>query len=138
MRNRPRREEYEQTLLEEVRRTLDPSNWVRQERDSNGYWVTLPMGNVFGEGIDVAEVRLDIVGADHALVVLIRDLARPECLFGFQFRAVEVWGQPQEELLDPKTYATVIWANVDEEIHAIGYGLPKDCSSDDITWVYRI
>jgi len=30
--------------------------------------------------------------------------------------------------------ATVVWANLEEDVLAIGYGFPRDCSPNSVTW----
>jgi hypothetical protein len=54
-------------------------------------------------------------------VILLRDLKRPECLFGRRAPTVE----PTVDHMDPQFWATVVWANLEEDLTAIGYGLPK-------------
>lgn len=118
-----------------VRRKLDPTNWVGYERRADGSFVNVPVENVFGDGIEVEDIRVDTSVPGHNLVVLVRALGRPDCSFGFRFGVFEDWGE--EGLWDPEGYATVIWANVDEKINALGYGLPKDCLPNDVTWIHQ-
>jgi hypothetical protein len=36
---------------------------------------------------------------------------------------------------DPDPTPTVIWANIDEDIDAVGHGLPTDCRPGEVTWL---
>jgi hypothetical protein len=35
----------------------------------------------------------------------------------------------------PESAVNVIVANIDEEIEAVGYGLPTDCRAGEVTWL---
>ncbi len=80
--------------------------------------------------VRVESVELDVSGQEHEVVIMMRDLKRPECLFGRRVPAVE----PDTDLMYPESWATVVWANLEGDLQAIGYGLPRDCSADGINW----
>jgi hypothetical protein len=92
--------------------------------------------------VRVQEVRLDTTGPEHQVVFLFRDLGRPECLFGYRAPALEDAG-----VLNARTstyphwkdaarvYAEGLFFNLEEELYALGYGLPGECSPDCIPWI---
>jgi hypothetical protein len=73
------RAEYEQTVLREPRRIVPNPNELAGRREDGG----------LGEKIRVEEVWLDTSEPDHKVVILFRDLDRPECPFGFDMEAIE-------------------------------------------------
>ena len=92
--------------------------------------------------IEIEEIYLDTSEPEHEAVVLLRDLGRPGCLFWWRAPAVES-GDLEDELgraafRDIKdaaeSHAIVIPVNLDEDVLAIGHGLPKGCSPGAITW----
>ena len=125
-----RKQEYEGIVLQTVRQILlDPQKQIDRPRTYTGkVWVD--------------EVSLDTSEPEHEIVILFRDLYRPECRFGYRAPALE-----EPEILDEATspyfnftdaaecHATVVWANFEEEILAIDYGLPETCIPDEITWI---
>ncbi|HET7480902.1 MAG TPA: hypothetical protein VFJ72_15465 [Rubrobacteraceae bacterium] len=126
-----RRAEYEQRVLQELRRILlGPGGEPKRFKD-RGY-----------RKIQVEDVRLDESKPEHELIILFRDLTRPECLFGFNMEAVE-----RGQLIGPddahtfyttledaaQGWTIVVWANFQERI--IGEPLPTDCLPDETTWV---
>lgn len=116
------RAEYEQTVLRELRSILlNPNNQTRR-REVGG----------LGEKIRVEEVRLDTSEPEHKVVILFRDLDRPECLFGFDMEAIERH-EPGYDLrfLDPEIWTTIVWANFQERI--VTQPLPKGCSPGEMT-----
>ena len=80
--------------------------------------------------VRVESVELDVSRREHEVVILLRDLNRPGCLFGWRTPAIE----PQADPMDPELWTTVVWANLEEDLQAIGYGLPRSCSPGVITW----
>jgi len=98
--------------------------------------------------ICVEEIRLDSSGPAHMLEILLRDEARPRCLFGWRFPATEadadaLWGVEhparwEEGVRGPKQAEgwanTLVLTNFEEEIEALGYGLPAECDPHAITW----
>jgi hypothetical protein len=95
--------------------------------------------------IEVEDVRLDTSGPLHQVHILFRDPSRPECLFGY-------WAEALEEETDPLSDHIVLnplkgywgpedWANMiivthfEEQVDAVGLGLPPDCDSEAITWI---
>ena len=90
----------------------------------------------------VDEIYLDTSQPEHDVVILFRDLDRPQCKFGFGAAAVEApyvldeASSPYLSFTDAaECHAGVLWANFEEEIYAVGCGLPKSCASDGITWI---
>jgi hypothetical protein len=80
-----------------------------------------------GSRVVVEEVRLEDTSNEGMVVVLYRDLRRPECLFGWRMGAIE----PEE---DQEIWTTIVWANFNEHVIATPYGLPVECSEEGITW----
>ena len=109
--------EYEHTLLNELRRILlGPEKQARRTESEN-------------PRVWVEDVRIDAFGEVRTVVILFRDIDRPECLFGY------AWGSLDELEDDPYISCTIVWANWEEEIYAAGYGLPEECSSEDVNWI---
>ena len=74
-------------------------------------------------------------------MVLLRDLCRPRCLFGWRASVVDLYDFESDRLEDDRDlkdaaemHAFVLYANLVESVLAVGHGLPKDCSPDGITW----
>ena len=92
--------------------------------------------------IHVEDVRLETLETKRLIVILFRDLDRPKCLFGYARNTLE-----EPDILDSfknyfyslkgaaEVYATIIWANWHEKIHAGRYGLPEECSPEGINWI---
>ena len=122
------REEYEQRVLRKLRQELMEGEPFVEE----------------GGRIKIEDVRLDTSGPLHKVHILFREVARPECLFGYWFEAVE-WEKesedpvvldPQEGCWGPESWAgTMIVTNFEEQIDAAGFGIPSDCDPEIITWV---
>jgi hypothetical protein len=79
--------------------------------------------------IRVEDVRIDTFKGERDVVILFRDLDRPECLFGFAWGLMGVL--EDDEYFD----ATICWANFDETLYAADLGLPEECSPEGINWV---
>ena len=111
------RSEYQARILRELRqRLLDPDGRAKTlDREGTGSRVV------------VEEVRLEGPSGEGMVVVLYRDLRRPECLFGWRMEAME----PEYE---PDIWATIVWANFQEYVIGTPYGLPAECSDEGITW----
>ena len=75
-------------------------------------------------------MELDLSGREHEVVILLRGLNRPGCLSGWRIPAVE----PHADPMGPESWTTVVWANLEGDLQAIGYGLPRNCSSGVLTW----
>lgn len=123
------RDEYERRVLRKLREDLLEGESLL-EREGR---------------IKVEDVRLDTSGPLHRTCVLFRETARPECLFGFRMEAV---GDETESSSDPLVFdplegywgpekwaSTIIVTHFEEQVEAIGLGLPTDCDPDGITWV---
>ncbi len=99
--------------------------------------------------IRVQDVRLETLEPDHLLEILFRDEARPRCLFGWRFPATEAdaaalegfehrarWEEGVRGPEQAEVWAnTIVLTNFEEEIEAVGYGLPSECDPGDVTWV---
>jgi hypothetical protein len=117
-----RRGEYEGTVLRELRRILlGLDGQARRFEDE-----------VSAEKIRVEDVRLDTSEPDHKVVILLRNLDRPECVFWFDMEAVE-WHEPgyDSHSLDTDTWVTIVSANFRERI--ISQALAEECSPGEIT-----
>ncbi len=98
-----------------------------------------------GGRIKIEDVRLDTSGPLHQVHVLFREVVRPECLFGYWAEAVEWEEQSSEDpiVLDPvegywgpEDWAgTILVTNFEEQVEALGLGLPPRCDPEGITWV---
>lgn len=77
----------------------------------------------------IESVELDGPEPEREVVIRVRDLERPECLFERREPAFEPM------LFDDtaETYASDIFTNLEEDIEAIGYGLPQECTPGEIT-----
>ncbi len=109
--------EYEQQVLQKVQRSLADDESLKQR-------------------ITVEEVRLETSSTPPSMIVILyRDLKRPECLFGWRREAVEPT-RPEEEpfIIGPGIHATIVSANFEEYIEGTPYGLPEDRSPDTINW----
>ncbi|HEV2744362.1 MAG TPA: hypothetical protein VGV91_14500 [Rubrobacter sp.] len=94
------------------------------------------------DGVRVERIYLDESGPEHEIEILFRDLGRPDCLFGYGIEAVEtpeVLSEARGSHTDLPSAAQMWAENVfvlfEEEVFASGCGLPRDCSSEAITWV---
>ena len=79
--------------------------------------------------------------------ILFREESRLECLFGFSEIAVEPEWDPDpstdEIVIDPaagywgaETFASNLLATYfEEQVEAVGHGLPPECDPSGITWV---
>ena len=126
--NAEEKAEYERVFLAELRSNLDPDAMVSRElpgrdwecvrrREANCSWRR-------------AEIELDTSRPEDEVVVLLRDLARPECLFGWRAPAVDLH---DSEVLEPapryglkdaaEIHATIFAVNLEEDVLAVGYGL---------------
>jgi hypothetical protein len=123
------RAEYERYFLTGFQKRLDSAKPYRSVHHGREQHVV------------VESVRLDASGPDHEIVVLLRDLTRPECQFGWRATAV---APEHDEFFEPtpryglkdaaENHAMIVAVNLEEDLLAIGYGLPKDCSSSGINW----
>ena len=98
--------------------------------------------------ITVEEIRLDTSGPAHMLEIIFRDDARGRCLFGWRFPATEAdanalegvepsarWEEGVRGSEQAEIWAgTFVRTNFEEEIEALGYGLPAECDPDGVTW----
>lgn len=126
------REAYERRVLAMLRRELI-------DRDPG-----LEHG---GNRIVVEDVRLEESVWPHRVHILFREEARPWCLFGFTANAVENGKDtdPTSDTIDidpslgysePKEWANIFVVTLfEEQVEALGYGLPEDCDPEGITWV---
>lgn len=99
-----------------------------------------------GGRIRIEDVRLDTSGTLHQVHILFRETSRPDCLFGYWAEAVEYEEEKFSEdpiVLDteegywgPEDWAsTILVTNFEEQVEAVGLGLPPDCDTERITWI---
>ncbi len=94
------------------------------------------------DGVRVERINLDESGPEHEIAILFRDLGRPDCLFGYRIEAVETPDALNEAASHhtdlssaTQVWAENVWVLFEEEVFASGYGLPRKCSRESITWV---
>ena len=75
------------------------------------------------------------------MVILLRDLKRPECLFGWRLPAVEPGVFENDDLFiyeivkdAAETHALITRSGLEGSLLAIGHGLRRECSSEGISW----
>jgi hypothetical protein len=95
------------------------------------------------EGITFEDTRIETNEDDYDLVVLFREDARPECLFGRRWS--KIWAMELEdqqglsvEIDDEEAvegFVTLFIVNLGEEIEATDLGLPSECDPDSVTWI---
>ena len=100
-----------------------------------------------GNRIIVEDVRLEKSEWPHRVHILFREESRPRCLFGFTALAVEKGrdAEPTSDTIDidpslgysePEEWANIfVVTRFEEQMEALGYGLPEDCDPEGITWV---
>ncbi len=100
-----------------------------------------------GNKIIVEDVRLEKSEFPHRIHILFREESRIRCLFGFTVFAVEKgWDtDPTSDTIDidpslgyeePEEWASIFAiTRFEEQVEAVGYGLPEDCDPEGITWV---
>jgi hypothetical protein len=113
--------EYQARVVGELRRLLLGLNGCPKTLDREGT----------GSRVVVEEVRLEDSSSEGMVVVLYRDLRRPECLFGWRMEAMEPEEEPE---MEPELWTTIVWANFLEHVIGTPYGLPAKCSEEGITW----
>ena len=125
--------EYERVVLGELRRILI---------EPGGQAANLRRRGATHGGVRVDRVYLDESGSEHEIAILLRDLDRPECPFGYKIEAVEtpdVLHDSTNPYTDPVSVATawgeIVWVLFEEQVFASGYGLPRDCSPGVVTWI---
>lgn len=103
--------------------------------------------NFRGKRITVEDIRIDRSTPRHEVQILFREESRLECLFGFSETAVVGdWDQsPSMDVIvvdrakgyeGPEIYASVYVATYfEEQVEAVGHGLPPECDPSGITWV---
>ena len=83
----------------------------------------------------LARLAIESVSAERSdehgahIAVLLRDPARPGCLFGWRWAWAE--GPRPDEL---EFAAQMLRVNLEEDVLSEGYGLPADCASAGVTW----
>lgn len=97
--------------------------------------------------IVVEEVRLEAGEPEESdlVVILFREVRRPQCIFGFRTYAREptppgalVWQKNEwddPEGLGPQTDADMIVARLREEVEAADIGSPMNCDPTGIAWI---
>ena len=91
-------------------------------------------------GLEVEEVRLDTSIPEHEAVVLLRDLKRPECLFGWRAEAVEP-GVFENNLYlyeavkdAAESHAMVVSVNLEGDLDITRFPKRRACSPGSIAW----
>lgn len=83
----------------------------------------------------VEDVRIETAPTGNLIVILYRDLDRPDCLFGWRIEAMEPVSPAQHPgPAHPEEWAIIVSANFQEHILGTPYGLPKNCSPKGINW----
>lgn len=124
------REEYEQRVLHKLWHELMEDESLVER----------------GGRIRIEDVRLDTSGTLHQVHILFRETSRPECLFGYWAGTVEDEEEKSSEdpiVLDveegywgPEDWAsTIVITHFEEQVDAVGLGLPPDCDPKSITWI---
>jgi hypothetical protein len=100
-----------------------------------------------GNRIVVEDVRLEKSEWPHRVHILFREESRPRCLFGFTALAVEkgrdadptsgtIDIDPSLRYSEPEDWANIFVITLfEEQVEALGYGLPEDCDPEGVTWV---
>lgn len=100
-----------------------------------------------GNRIVVEDVRLEKSEWPHRVHILFREESRPRCLFGFTALAVEKGrdANPTSDTIDidpslgysePEDWANIFVVTLfEEQVEALGYGLPEECDPEGVTWV---
>ena len=89
-----------------------------------------------GGGIRIEDVRLEDSADGGRVVITFRDPGRPGCLFGREEDAVgppEPWEDPYRDA--PEGWAELVAINLQEDIEAVGSGLPRKCGPGSVTWI---
>jgi hypothetical protein len=88
-----------------------------------------------GNEIYIEDVRLEKPGTGESLVIILfRESSRPECLFGRRAPAVEP-GYGAQGFHGPEVWAGLVWTHLEEDVMAVGYGLPDECDPGGVTWI---
>lgn len=124
------REDYERRVVEGLREELIEGDFHLEHQ---------------GNKITVEDVKVDGSGPEHFVHILFREESRPECLFGFYTDPVE-WDtdplaktivlDPEEGCWGPEEWASqILVTSFNEQVSAIGHGLPAECDPEGITWI---
>lgn len=111
--------------------------WLQKELAS------YPLAGPDGKAILIEAIHLEQDKQENDdSVIFFRVASRPHCLFGFRLFAREPvapgheWKENEDlEGRDPMGHGTVIYGNRMEQLQAADMGLPKDCTSDGVTWI---
>ena len=137
------RREYERFFLAELRRLLDLDAPVEVWSKEQGYAKVRRGELCIWKGIGVEEVRLDTSGPEHEAVVLLRELKRPECLFGWRAPTVEPSFFEEEQIRSAhrsikdaaEIHAMVMSANLEEDLCLTNFPQGRACSPGEISWL---
>ena len=123
--------EYERVVLQELHRILI---------EPGGQAANLARRGETHGGVRVDRVYLD--ESEHEIAILFRDLDRPDRPFGYRMEAVEspdVLNEATNPCTDLSSAAQVwaenVWVLFEEEVFAVGCGLPRGCSPEAVTWI---
>ena len=73
--------------------------------------------------------------------MLLRDLKRPKCLFGWRAPAVEPWVFENDLWVHwsvkdaAESHATDVWVNLEEDLHLTSFLRRRACSPGSIAWI---
>ena len=92
------------------------------------------------KGIGVEKTYLDASAPEHEVVVLLRDLSRPECLFGWRAPAVEP-GVFENDLYvyrsvkdAAESHAAVVSVNLQEDFDITDFVRRRPCTPGAVNW----
>lgn len=77
--------------------------------------------------VNVTDLRLEGGEPFGTLVIIFTHRDRPGCEFGSRW--------PLKDEANPEIAVDIFEANLDEQIDAVGYGLPRNCRAGEVTWV---
>jgi hypothetical protein len=124
------RKEYEQRVLHTLREQLTQRAAPLEHGENR---------------VRIEEIEIDTSNPGNWIHILFTEESCPKCMFGYRAEAVEPNAQicgetvilnQNEGYFGPEQWAGLIIAtNFEEQIEAVGLGLPPDCEPDRITWV---
>jgi hypothetical protein len=123
-----------------LQKYLDLDELVEVFSKEKGYAKVRRGETCFWKWIRVEEVRLDNSAPEHEAVVLLRDLRRPECLFGWRAPAVEPDVFENDLYVHcsvkdaAETHAMVVSVNLEEDLTLMYALRSKTCTPGQITW----
>lgn len=114
----------------------DQGAWERRMKDEFEALLTDPNTSL-PPGFTLEALNVEGSFPDITVTILVRDLARPECLFGYKYGAfwdeVESEAASREERMaaDPASGPAYLWVSLREAL----LDIPQTCESGGITWI---